>query len=125
MASFRGKPLTHESAESIFLGSLKDSGGDLDWSWRVVAGQNAAYDQFPCQYQVGRALHSKAPPLQGCGLATMPTQEVGIVSQATEASERAVEAEDLKTFPLAFRSSSTGASRPKRCGTTLCSRSRR
>ncbi|MCD9641756.1 Vitamin D3 receptor [Datura stramonium] len=24
----------------------------LDWSWRVVAGQNPAYDQFPCQYQL-------------------------------------------------------------------------
>ena len=24
----------------------------MQWSWRVVAGQNAAYDQFPCQYQI-------------------------------------------------------------------------
>lgn len=26
--------------------------GKEDWSWRVVAGQNAAYDQFPCQFQI-------------------------------------------------------------------------
>ena len=26
--------------------------GKEEWSWRVVAGQNAAYDQFPCQYQI-------------------------------------------------------------------------
>ena len=26
--------------------------GSEEWSWRVVAGQNAAYDQFPCQYQI-------------------------------------------------------------------------
>ena len=49
---WRGQPLTHESAEAIFLGHLRDSNGDLDWSWRVAAGQNAAYDQFPCQYQL-------------------------------------------------------------------------
>ena len=28
------------------------SAGKEEWSWRVVAGQNAAYDQFPCQYQI-------------------------------------------------------------------------
>lgn len=22
------------------------------WSWKVVCGQNAAYDTFPCQYQL-------------------------------------------------------------------------
>lgn len=32
----------------IFIGWL----GEKEWSWRVVAGQNAAYDQFPCQYQI-------------------------------------------------------------------------
>ncbi|KAI3952689.1 hypothetical protein MKX01_013651 [Papaver californicum] len=40
--------LCHETAEDLFVGWL----GDLDWSWRVVAGQNPAYDQFPCQYQL-------------------------------------------------------------------------
>ncbi|CAD5319150.1 unnamed protein product [Arabidopsis thaliana] len=48
MTSFRGKELCHETAEDLFVGWL----GDLDWSWRVVAGQNPAYDQFPCQYQL-------------------------------------------------------------------------
>ncbi|XP_021274093.1 violaxanthin de-epoxidase, chloroplastic [Herrania umbratica] len=45
---FQGKNLCHEIAEDIFVGWL----GSLDWSWRVVAGQNPAYDQFPCQYQL-------------------------------------------------------------------------
>ncbi|KAK9077686.1 hypothetical protein SSX86_006023 [Deinandra increscens subsp. villosa] len=48
MVNFRGEMLSHEMAEDLFVGWL----GDLDWSWRVVAGQNPAYDQFPCQYQL-------------------------------------------------------------------------
>ncbi|XP_050204889.1 uncharacterized protein LOC126654930 [Mercurialis annua] len=48
MITFRGENLTHEIAEDLFVGWL----GSLDWSWRVVAGQNPAYDQFPCQYQL-------------------------------------------------------------------------
>lgn len=48
MVQFRGKDLCHEVAEDIFVGWL----GNLNWSWRVVAGQNPAYDQFPCQYQL-------------------------------------------------------------------------
>ncbi|KAJ7297031.1 hypothetical protein O6H91_15G056100 [Diphasiastrum complanatum] len=48
MSRFKGEPLTHLTAEDLFVGWL----GKLDWSWRVVGGQNAAYDQFPCQYQL-------------------------------------------------------------------------
>ncbi|CAM8953752.1 unnamed protein product [Rhodiola kirilowii] len=48
MARFCGELLSHETAEDLFVGWL----GNLDWSWRVVAGQNPAYDQFPCQYQL-------------------------------------------------------------------------
>ncbi|KAL9232642.1 hypothetical protein vseg_007727 [Gypsophila vaccaria] len=48
MTLFRGSKLDHETAEDLFVGWL----GNLDWSWRVVAGQNPAYDQFPCQYQL-------------------------------------------------------------------------
>ncbi|KAF5727675.1 Violaxanthin de-epoxidase-related [Tripterygium wilfordii] len=48
MVKFRGKELCHETAEDLFVGWL----GSLNWSWRVVAGQNPAYDQFPCQYQL-------------------------------------------------------------------------
>ncbi|KAF3781976.1 Violaxanthin de-epoxidase [Nymphaea thermarum] len=48
LSIFRGEQLTHEAAEDIFVGWL----GRLDWSWRVIAGQNPAYDQFPCQYQL-------------------------------------------------------------------------
>ncbi|XP_057774942.1 violaxanthin de-epoxidase, chloroplastic isoform X2 [Salvia miltiorrhiza] len=54
MVQFRGEELDHETAEDLFVGWL----GRLEWSWRVVAGQNPAYDQFPCQYQLfyrGRA----------------------------------------------------------------------
>ncbi|KAG6394544.1 hypothetical protein SASPL_145133 [Salvia splendens] len=54
MARFREVELDHETAEDLFVGWL----GRLEWSWRVVAGQNPAYDQFPCQYQLfyrGRA----------------------------------------------------------------------
>ncbi|KAL6583183.1 hypothetical protein OROMI_005261 [Orobanche minor] len=54
MARFRGEDLDHEMAEDLLVGWL----GNLDWSWRVAAGQNPAYDQFPCQYQLfyrGRA----------------------------------------------------------------------
>jgi len=46
--TFRSEPLTHDIAEDLFVGWL----GNLKWSWRVVAGQNPAYDQFPCQYQL-------------------------------------------------------------------------
>ncbi|KAI3682217.1 hypothetical protein L2E82_50080 [Cichorium intybus] len=48
MVTFRGEVLSHETAEDLFVGWL----GDLEWSWRVVSGQNPAYDQFPCQYQL-------------------------------------------------------------------------
>lgn len=48
MVKFQGKDLCHEAAEDLFVGWL----GSLNWSWRVVAGQNPAYDQFPCQYQL-------------------------------------------------------------------------
>ena len=48
MKLFRGSPLTHEISEDIFIGWL----GKLEWSWRVAAGQNPAYDQFPCQFQI-------------------------------------------------------------------------
>ncbi|KAH6765525.1 violaxanthin de-epoxidase-like protein [Perilla frutescens var. hirtella] len=48
MVQFRGEELDHETAEDLFVGWL----GRLDWSWRVVAGQNPAYDQFPCQFQL-------------------------------------------------------------------------
>ncbi|WCJ31730.1 violaxanthin de-epoxidase-related [Euphorbia peplus] len=48
MVKFRGENLCHETAEDLFVGWL----GRLEWSWRVVAGQNPAYDQFPCQYQL-------------------------------------------------------------------------
>nr|AVT56388.1 VDE1 [Tagetes erecta] len=48
MVNFRDQILSHDMAEDLFVGWL----GNLDWSWRVVAGQNPAYDQFPCQYQL-------------------------------------------------------------------------
>lgn len=55
LQTFRGEELTHESAEDLFIGWLgrpNPAGLPFEYSWRVVAGQNAAYDQFPCQYQM-------------------------------------------------------------------------
>jgi len=48
MAEFRGQPLTHEAAEEILIGWL----GKERHSWKVVTGQNAAYDIFPNQHQI-------------------------------------------------------------------------
>lgn len=48
MSVFRDEDFSHDTAEDLFVGWL----GRLGWSWRVVAGQNPAYDQFPCQYQL-------------------------------------------------------------------------
>ncbi|KAI5054889.1 hypothetical protein GOP47_0030034 [Adiantum capillus-veneris] len=48
MKLFRSALITHDVADDIFVGWL----GKLQWSWRVVAGQNPAYDQFPCQFQI-------------------------------------------------------------------------
>ncbi|GJM93333.1 hypothetical protein PR202_ga09880 [Eleusine coracana subsp. coracana] len=48
LTMFRDQRLSHEIAEDLFVGWL-DS---MEWSWRVAAGQNPAYDQFPCQYQL-------------------------------------------------------------------------
>ncbi|GJT79933.1 violaxanthin de-epoxidase, chloroplastic [Tanacetum coccineum] len=61
MVKFHEKILSHEIAEDLFVGWLRN----LDWSWRVVAGQNPAYDQFPIvvKYQlffsIGRLLLQK------------------------------------------------------------------
>ena len=48
MDTWRGSKLTWEMSEDIFIGWL----GTEQFSWRVVCGRNAAYDAFPCQYQV-------------------------------------------------------------------------
>lgn len=48
--SWRGEPMTWAGAEDIFIGHL--DGGARPWSWRVAAGQNSAYDKFPCQNQL-------------------------------------------------------------------------
>lgn len=65
---FRGQPLTHETAEHILEGWLDTPGEgrnnalirreEMDgvavpgWSWKVVCGQNPAYDYFSCQHQI-------------------------------------------------------------------------
>lgn len=57
------EPLTHHTAEQLLIGwlapanhttqTLLDGGaGDLEMSWKVVCGQNPAYDYFPCQNQI-------------------------------------------------------------------------
>ncbi|CAM9746847.1 unnamed protein product [Ectocarpus sp. 8 AP-2014] len=47
-ATFRGKPLTHDTAQDLFMGWL----GKEAYSWKVVCGQNPAYDFFPSQHQI-------------------------------------------------------------------------
>lgn len=48
-------------AEELFIGWLLGWLPEKKWSWRVMAGQNVAYDHFSCQYQLyyrGRAENS-------------------------------------------------------------------
>ena len=52
MTTFRGEPLTHEAAERIMQGWYGDGPDSEPYSWLAVAGQNPAYDHFPCQYQI-------------------------------------------------------------------------
>lgn len=69
MTTFRGDSLTHEVAEDLFIGWLRgtdtsitrDASNLAPFSWRVFGGKNAAYDHFPCQYQLffrGKARNS-------------------------------------------------------------------
>ncbi|KAL4444678.1 hypothetical protein ABPG77_002495 [Micractinium sp. CCAP 211/92] len=61
LATWRGQPMTHELAEDLFIGWLQDPSSGLQqlrggeerlFSWKVFAGKNAAYDFFPCQFQL-------------------------------------------------------------------------
>ena len=64
---FRGQPLSNALARDMLVGWLANTGSSLvesedeQFSWRVFAGKNAAYDYFPCQYQLfypGKARNS-------------------------------------------------------------------
>ncbi|CAM9244824.1 unnamed protein product [Phaeothamnion confervicola] len=48
LVAFRGRPLTFAAAEDLFIGWL----GPLQSSWKVVCGQNPAYDYFPSQHMI-------------------------------------------------------------------------
>jgi len=62
MIRFRNEELSFETAENIFIGHLQLREGEsnplssneklLPWSWKVVCGQNPAYDYFACQHQL-------------------------------------------------------------------------
>lgn len=65
MQQFRGQPLTAEVADQILIGFLdmpQDTPNTLidtekytnlyPWSWKVVCGQNPAYDTFAAQHQI-------------------------------------------------------------------------
>eukprot|EP00878_Enallax_costatus_P027242 GHUV01029305.1.p1 GENE.GHUV01029305.1~~GHUV01029305.1.p1 ORF type:complete len:554 (+),score=141.83 GHUV01029305.1:251-1663(+) len=58
MTSWRGQPMTHEVAESLFIGwkemgsQMPKGGATKPYSWLVAAGKNPAYDYFPCQVRV-------------------------------------------------------------------------
>ncbi|GAB4821553.1 hypothetical protein N2152v2_008599 [Parachlorella kessleri] len=67
LPSFNGQPMTHQLAEDLFIGFLRDPSSQLPasgkelFSWRVFGGKNPAYDYFPCQFQLfyrGKAKHS-------------------------------------------------------------------
>lgn len=49
LQEYKGERMTHSIAEDILIGWLRKN---KDYSWRVFAGQNAAYDRFPCQFQL-------------------------------------------------------------------------
>ena len=57
IGSFRGEPLTKEVARAILVGHLDDEKAlvgseSTSISWKVAAGANVAYDQFPSQNQI-------------------------------------------------------------------------
>lgn len=57
MQKFRGTSLTQDVARSILIGHLNDEFAlegckMMDTSWKVAAGANVAYDQFPNQNQI-------------------------------------------------------------------------
>lgn len=57
MKVFRGKKLTKEMAKRILVGHLDDpialdESAKSEISWKVAAGANVAYDQFPSQNQI-------------------------------------------------------------------------
>ncbi len=57
IATFQGKELTKHMAKQILVGHLKDpialkESANSDISWKVAAGANVAYDQFPSQNQI-------------------------------------------------------------------------
>ncbi|KAL3937006.1 MAG: hypothetical protein SGBAC_007791 [Bacillariaceae sp.] len=63
MTQFRGRPLTRKVARQILIGHLDDDDAfafeddacckrRLPTSWKVAAGANVAYDQFPSQNQI-------------------------------------------------------------------------
>jgi VDE lipocalin domain len=57
ISSWRGGPLTTESAQALLVGHLDDEAAPTgsrrtDISWKVAAGANVAYDQFPSQNQI-------------------------------------------------------------------------
>jgi len=57
ISTFRGEPLTKEVARQILIGHLDDENAldsslKTDISWKVSAGANVAYDQFPSQNQI-------------------------------------------------------------------------
>ncbi|CAE7837195.1 unnamed protein product [Symbiodinium sp. CCMP2592] len=55
LESFRGKALTHETAESILVGHFDPE--DHRHSWLVAAGSNPAYEQFALQYAPAPGFH--------------------------------------------------------------------
>ena len=54
---WREKPVDLDIAKALLVGNLDDQSAlpfsrKTDFSWKVAAGANVAYDQFPSQFQV-------------------------------------------------------------------------
>ncbi|CAJ1963504.1 unnamed protein product [Cylindrotheca closterium] len=75
MTQFRGTPLTRKVARQILIGHLDDEDSLFDdsncermpTSWKVAAGANVAYDQFPSQNQIFYEAASNQPKNEETG----------------------------------------------------------
>ena len=57
ISMWREKPVDLDIAKALLVGNLDDQSAlpfsrKTDFSWKVAAGANVAYDQFPSQFQV-------------------------------------------------------------------------
>jgi hypothetical protein len=149
MSTFRGAALTHAAAYVILRGHLREGDGPesavQEASWRVIAGQNAAYDAFPCQYQlfypgrgktsfwydpvfkvqtldnreVWRSRHYRVQRGKSPGLFTFTVLDNGVLSRE---EWRIIHCEDDLSWALFFYSGAASAAGLSYTGAILASR---